>query len=249
MGVTVNGDSAIGIGCGLFVMDNYSFVCGKYNKNSSLNEYAFVLGNGKDTNNRSNAHTVDWSGNAWYAGKVYVGADNDELATVKYINEKTAATFGSFCSSTLIDGITSSITIELAYPMYAINKCALCVEDTVLGEIMNISEPLTTASALVDSGKLYIAFYIDDTYLCKAKINKAGSVKKIVFGTLELTQGENEPTISPEGSKIVATYENGELTIETIPTDAAKVDNQNLSIISDDVSVDNNNLTFVNSNN
>jgi hypothetical protein len=28
------------------------------------------VGNGIDENNRSNAHTVDWDGNAWFAGSL-----------------------------------------------------------------------------------------------------------------------------------------------------------------------------------
>lgn len=35
--------------------------------------YAHIVGNGTD-NSRSNAHTLDWSGNAWFAGDVYVGS-------------------------------------------------------------------------------------------------------------------------------------------------------------------------------
>ena len=41
--------------------------------------YAHIVGNGEESA-RSNAHTLDWSGNAWFAGKVTVGEENDELA-------------------------------------------------------------------------------------------------------------------------------------------------------------------------
>lgn len=34
--------------------------------------YAHIVGNGTKSG-RSNAHTLDWAGNAWYAGDVYVG--------------------------------------------------------------------------------------------------------------------------------------------------------------------------------
>lgn len=36
--------------------------------------YAHIVGNGTASNARSNAHTLDWSGNAWFAGDVYVGS-------------------------------------------------------------------------------------------------------------------------------------------------------------------------------
>jgi hypothetical protein len=36
-------------------------------------DYVHVVGNGTDDDNRSNCHTLDWNGNAWFKGKVYVG--------------------------------------------------------------------------------------------------------------------------------------------------------------------------------
>lgn len=64
---------------------------GKYNKES---EALFIIGNGTSDNNRSNAATVDWQGNAWYAGDVYVGSTSGtnkddgskKLATEEYID-------------------------------------------------------------------------------------------------------------------------------------------------------------------
>jgi hypothetical protein len=37
--------------------------------------YAHIVGNGTNSE-RSNAHTLDWDGNAWFAGDVYVGSDS-----------------------------------------------------------------------------------------------------------------------------------------------------------------------------
>lgn len=36
--------------------------------------HAHIVGNGTGTDARSNAHTLDWDGNAWFAGDVYVGS-------------------------------------------------------------------------------------------------------------------------------------------------------------------------------
>ena len=47
-------------------------VQGKYNIADTIN--AHIVGNGSDSSNRSNAHTLDWSGNAWFAGDVYTGS-------------------------------------------------------------------------------------------------------------------------------------------------------------------------------
>ena len=48
---------------------NNQHVQGKWNKIMDEN-YAHVVGNGTDEINRSNAHTLDWDGNAWFAGTV-----------------------------------------------------------------------------------------------------------------------------------------------------------------------------------
>ena len=45
-------------------------VQGRYNIEDSASKYAHIVGNGTDDANRSNAHTIDWSGNAWFAGTV-----------------------------------------------------------------------------------------------------------------------------------------------------------------------------------
>lgn len=50
----------------------YQHVQGRYNIEDTENKYAHIVGNGsmdKDGNIiRSNAHTLDWGGNTWYAG-------------------------------------------------------------------------------------------------------------------------------------------------------------------------------------
>ena len=35
---------------------------------------AHIIGNGPAEDSKSNAHTIDWSGNAWFAGDVYTGS-------------------------------------------------------------------------------------------------------------------------------------------------------------------------------
>lgn len=56
--------------------------------------YAHIIGNGAHEEIRSNAHTLDWNGNAWFAGNVYVGSDSGtnkddgskKLATEEYVD-------------------------------------------------------------------------------------------------------------------------------------------------------------------
>ncbi|MCC8022609.1 MAG: hypothetical protein LIO46_02325, partial [Clostridiales bacterium] len=54
---------------------DYQHVQGKYNATSGTGNMAHIVGNGEDGDSRSNAHTLDWDGNAWFAGDVTSGED------------------------------------------------------------------------------------------------------------------------------------------------------------------------------
>ena len=56
------------IGHSLIATQDDQVVVGKFNKEDTNDEYAFIVGNGADDNNRSNALTVDWSGNLIASG-------------------------------------------------------------------------------------------------------------------------------------------------------------------------------------
>lgn len=68
---------------------DFQFVQGRYNKEDEY-EYAHIIGNGYSENERSNAYTLDWNGNAWFANRVYVGEGHEykkALATEQYVDE------------------------------------------------------------------------------------------------------------------------------------------------------------------
>ena len=52
---------------------SFQHVQGKYNVEDTADTYAEVVGNGSSDNARSNARTLDWSGNEWIAGALIVG--------------------------------------------------------------------------------------------------------------------------------------------------------------------------------
>ena len=64
-------------------------VQGKYNIEDTEDKYSHIVGNGVSSSKRSNAHTLDWDGNAWFQGNVSVDGtptnDND-LVTKKYVD-------------------------------------------------------------------------------------------------------------------------------------------------------------------
>lgn len=88
---------------------DYSHVQGKYNIADEENKYAHIVGNGASSYN-SNAHTLDWRGNAWFAGDVYVGStlgsNKDEgskkLATEEFVNQSLQ----NFTSGTQVQILT-----------------------------------------------------------------------------------------------------------------------------------------------
>ena len=66
-------------------------VQGKYNIEDTENKYAHIVGNGTDDSTRSNAHILDWNGNAWFAGNVSIDGtptENNHLITKKYVDDK-----------------------------------------------------------------------------------------------------------------------------------------------------------------
>ena len=69
-------------------------VQGKFNIEDTANKYAHIVGNGKYDNTRSNAHTLDWNGNAWFAGKLSqegTPTEDKDLVTKKYVADKISS--------------------------------------------------------------------------------------------------------------------------------------------------------------
>lgn len=81
-------------GAGTIASIGYQHVQGKYNIEDTNGTYAHIVGNGTSNTSRSNAHTLDWNGNAWYAGTVSAGTvanpapvtNANDLATKAYVD-------------------------------------------------------------------------------------------------------------------------------------------------------------------
>ena len=72
-------------GFGTIASSEYQHVQGKFNVEDENNEYAHIVGNGEDDESRSNAHTVDWQGNAWFAGEIKVGGEGQDDPAAKSV--------------------------------------------------------------------------------------------------------------------------------------------------------------------
>lgn len=69
---TASGEYSHAEGRTTIAQGNNQHVQGKYNIADTTS--AHIMGNGSDSSNRSNAHTLDWNGNAWFAGDIYTGS-------------------------------------------------------------------------------------------------------------------------------------------------------------------------------
>jgi hypothetical protein len=87
---TASGASSHAEGYGSKASSQFQHVQGKYNIEDKDRKYAHIVGNGAGDAKRSNAHTLDWKGNGWYAGKLSqegTPTDDKDLATKKYVDD------------------------------------------------------------------------------------------------------------------------------------------------------------------
>ena len=93
-GTTASGESSHAEGNNTKASSEYQHVQGKYNIEDKNRKYAHIVGNGAGDAKRSNAHTLDWQGNAWYSGKVTASAapvEDMDLTTKKYVDDKVSS--------------------------------------------------------------------------------------------------------------------------------------------------------------
>ena len=95
---TASGQISHAEGRGTVAQGKNQHVQGIYNIEDTTS--AHIVGNGGDNYSRSNAHTLDWQGNAWFAGDVYTGSTSGtnkdggskKLATEEYVNNLVGGT-------------------------------------------------------------------------------------------------------------------------------------------------------------
>ena len=88
---TASGQGSHAEGDRTIAASDHQHVQGKHNIEDTENKYAHIVGNGAAENARSNAHTLDWNGNAWYQGKLSqdgIPTEDKDLATKKYVDSQ-----------------------------------------------------------------------------------------------------------------------------------------------------------------
>ena len=118
---------------------------GKYNIIDEENKYSHIIGNGNSDTERSNAHTVDWDGNAWYAGSVTaknfldengnpIGGSTD-IEILESVNATENHTDKQVYNAPAIDDTLLELVEALEEKQDALN-----VSGATAGQIIKISE-------------------------------------------------------------------------------------------------------------
>lgn len=112
-------------GYGTIANSQGSHAQGKFNLEDTASKYAHIVGNGTSDSTRSNAHTLDWKGNAWFAGTVdatnigavkslkttakdsLVNAVNENVGRLSAVEEQTK---GISANKEDIDALTKIVT-------------------------------------------------------------------------------------------------------------------------------------------
>lgn len=139
-------------GYGTIASGEHQHAQGKFNIEDTENKYAHIVGNGTDENNLSNAHILDWDGNAWFAGDVFInstsGIDKDE-GSKKLVTE-------DFVLNT-INNIINIPTIQ-SVSLLASNWDETTLQQTV--QVNNVladeTKQIITPSPAIDSQNAYI---------------------------------------------------------------------------------------------
>lgn len=99
-------------GTGTISLGDNQHVQGRYNVADS--QYAHIVGNGDDETNRSNAHTLDWNGNTWFAGDITCGENNSKLMQMDLLwkNEDPTSPYQGFTPEEIMNSGGSTIILS-----------------------------------------------------------------------------------------------------------------------------------------
>lgn len=132
-GTVASGDNSHAEGDGTKAQGDSQHVQGKNNIPDTTSAYIIGNGTAADDKSRSNAHTIDWSGNAWFAGNIYIGSTSGtnkdggskKVATESQLNDliqfkDLSVTTGIYGTFDLFD-INPDDIILLATPLDTVN--------------------------------------------------------------------------------------------------------------------------------
>lgn len=114
-GSWATGPSSHAEGYGTEAAGKYQHVQGKHNVIDEANKFADIVGNGADILNKSNAYALDWDGNLYLKGGVYVNCDADSTGGTKL--------------SLDVDSIMGAIKDQLYEKVYPVGSVYMTSDD------------------------------------------------------------------------------------------------------------------------
>lgn len=145
-------------------------VQGKYNIEDLNGTYAHIVGNGEYGKN-SNAHTLDWQGNAWYSGKLSqegTPTEDKDLVTKKYVDDNKE--YINYNDKLINDKITTlHISRNPVSCSTEINKKPLC---ELFPELLNMTYDTVFKKSI--SFKVHMDNFVKEYPTVKSAYNKIG---------------------------------------------------------------------------
>lgn len=114
-GSWATGPSSHAEGYGTEAAGEYQHVQGKHNVVDEANKFADIVGNGADILNKSNAYALDWDGNLYLKGGVYVNCNADSTGGTKL--------------SLDVDSIMGAIKDQLYEKVYPVGSVYMTSDD------------------------------------------------------------------------------------------------------------------------
>lgn len=114
-GAWASGYASHAEGYGTKASGEYQHVQGKHNVVDEVNKFADIVGNGADILNKSNAYALDWNGNLYLKGGVYVNCNADSTGGTRL--------------SLDVDSIMNAIKDQLYQKVYPVGSVYMTSDD------------------------------------------------------------------------------------------------------------------------
>lgn len=167
---TASGENSHAEGASTIASSQNQHVQGKYNIEDLNGTYAHIVGNGEDGKN-SNAHTLDWQGNAWYSGKLSqegTPTEDKDLVTKKYVDDNKE--YINYNDKLINDKITTlHISRNPVSCSTEINKKPLC---ELFPELLNVTYDTVFKKSI--SFKVNMDNFVKEYPTVKSAYNKIG---------------------------------------------------------------------------
>lgn len=167
---TASGENSHAEGASTIASSQNQHVQGKYNIEDLNGTYAHIVGNGEDGKN-SNAHTLDWQGNAWYSGKLSqegTPTEDKDLVTKKYVDDNKE--YINYNDKLINDKITTlHISRNPVSCSTEINKKPLC---ELFPELLNMTYDTIFKKSI--SFKVNMDNFVKEYPTVKSAYNKIG---------------------------------------------------------------------------